>query len=617
MNYRPEIDGLRAFAVLPVIFFHAGFKGFSGGFVGVDVFFVISGYLITYIILDDLKNDTFSFVNFYERRARRLLPALYLVMFLCIPFSFLTMMPNQMKDFMQSLSAVSIFSSNFLFWDESGYFEKIAEEKPLLHTWSLAIEEQFYFIFPFIITLVYKVKKKLPILLLISLILLSLMLSIYLSRVSPSTNFYLAPTRFWELIVGSLAAVLIFNYGQKSNNLISLVAMFCLIVSITLFDKNTLLPGLYTLLPVGSTFLLILFCSNNVLVAKLLSLKIFVSVGLISYSLYLWHQPLFAFVRIQHVEKPNMYVFALLILLVFLLSFLSRKFIEQPFRNRNTFTSKFIFKTFLSLSLFFIIFGIVGSETKGFQSLRFSNKTLAVFSTAESSPFRKKCHFEQEEIALQKQPCIYFSENVKVAVLGNSHATELAYSLANLFKNTDKGVVHYTMSGCWHNYLVASEKDSICYRWHDKVLAEIVSNNDIRNVILSYRNEDHLNQKKYIKSLVKMISFLRNNSKKVILVLQAPLAGADIDKYFASNLYNLDNPIKGIQRSVWEKKYNSVVGLKSLLPPDVNIIDPAEIFCKLDNCFVYDGYGAYYFDDDHMSVYGTTKVAKKIYPLIL
>ena len=159
MKYRSEIDGLRALAVVPVILFHAGFELFSGGFVGVDVFFVISGYLITTILIEDLENQRFSLVSFYERRARRILPALFFVMFVCIPFAWMWMLPIQMKDFSQSLVAVSLFASNVLFWRESGYFDAAAEEKPLLHTWSLAVEEQYYVLFPIFLFLAWRYGK--------------------------------------------------------------------------------------------------------------------------------------------------------------------------------------------------------------------------------------------------------------------------------------------------------------------------------------------------------------------------------------------------------------------------------------------------------------------------
>ena len=153
MDYRREIDGLRAIAVLPVILFHAGFDAFSGGFIGVDVFFVISGYLITTMIIADLEQGKFSIINFYERRARRILPALFLVMLSCIPLAWMWLLTSDMKDFSKSLVAVTVFASNILFWRENGYFETAAELKPLLHTWSLAVEEQFYVLFPLFLVL--------------------------------------------------------------------------------------------------------------------------------------------------------------------------------------------------------------------------------------------------------------------------------------------------------------------------------------------------------------------------------------------------------------------------------------------------------------------------------
>ena len=154
LKYRPEIDGLRALAIIPVILFHGGLKVFSGGYIGVDVFFVISGYLITTILIEDMENDSFKIVHFYERRARRILPALFFVMLMCVPFAYILMLPSEIKDFSQSLVAVSLFVSNILFWQKTDYFATAAEEKPLLHTWSLAVEEQYYVIFPLFLMLV-------------------------------------------------------------------------------------------------------------------------------------------------------------------------------------------------------------------------------------------------------------------------------------------------------------------------------------------------------------------------------------------------------------------------------------------------------------------------------
>jgi len=189
LKYRAEIDGLRALAVVPVILFHAGFELFSGGFVGVDVFFVISGYLITTILIEDIENKRFSIVNFYERRARRILPALFLVMLVCIPFAWMWMIPSQMKDFSQSLVAVSLFASNILFWRESGYFDATAEEKPLLHTWSLAVEEQYYVLFPIFLILAWRFGKNRVFWMIVVMAAISLLLSEWGWRNKATANF--------------------------------------------------------------------------------------------------------------------------------------------------------------------------------------------------------------------------------------------------------------------------------------------------------------------------------------------------------------------------------------------------------------------------------------------
>ncbi len=215
MQYRAEIDGLRAIAVLPVIFFHAGFEWFRGGFLGVDVFFVISGFLITSILIADLEKQQFGIMYFYERRARRLLPALFFMLLICLPFSWYWMIPSQLEDFSKSLIAVLFFSSNILFWRESGYFESASDENPLLHTWSLAVEEQYYLLFPLWLAFTWRFGRSHAFRGVVLLGVISLILSEWGWRNSPSANFYLAPTRAWELLAGSTVAFIVDKYGVQ------------------------------------------------------------------------------------------------------------------------------------------------------------------------------------------------------------------------------------------------------------------------------------------------------------------------------------------------------------------------------------------------------------------
>lgn len=274
--YRPEIDGLRAVAVLPVIFYHAGFSTFSGGFVGVDVFFVISGYLITSLLLSELSRGKFSIVDFYIRRARRILPALFLVTLCCIPFAWMWMLPMQFDSFGKSLVAVVAFASNILFWLESGYFETSAELKPLLHTWSLAVEEQFYIFFPLMLAGLFALARcrhpdgassrgrRWAFAMIVILSLCSLAAAHFGARHFPSANFYLIPTRAWELGAGALCAFLSFDRERQGNPWLAAAGLTMIVVAILTFDETTPFPSLWALLPVvGAAFVVFFLCRGR------------------------------------------------------------------------------------------------------------------------------------------------------------------------------------------------------------------------------------------------------------------------------------------------------------------------------------------------------------------
>jgi len=337
VKYRREIDGLRAIAVVPVVLFHAGFEVASGGFVGVDVFFVISGYLITTILLKELAEDRFSILGFYERRFRRILPALIFVILCCFPAAWLLMTPSQMSDFSQSVAAVSVFSSNFLFWLQSDYFAPAAETYPLLHTWSLAVEEQFYIIFPPFLYLAWRYGWTKSFITILVIAFGSLLLSEWGWRTVPAANFYLAPFRAWELLFGSIAAFLFHRHRVPGNSLLSAVGLAAILASILFYDESYPIPGLYGLLPVGGTLLIILFGQSGTITAKVLGTRVLVAIGLVSYSAYLWHQPILAFARIAALDTSDLTLMSALSVLSFALAAFSWRFIEQPFRGKRPF----------------------------------------------------------------------------------------------------------------------------------------------------------------------------------------------------------------------------------------------------------------------------------------
>ena len=419
MKYRAEIDGLRALAVLPVILFHAGFEWFSGGFVGVDVFFVISGYLITTIIISEIAEDKFSIINFYERRARRILPALFFVMLVCIPFAWLWMLPSQMKDFSQSLIAVSLFASNILFWRESGYFAAEAEEKPLLHTWSLAVEEQYYVLFPIFLILAWRFGKNRVFWMIVVMAAISLLLSEWGWRNKATANFYLAPTRAWELFAGSIAAFIVQKQGVQKNNVLALIGLAAIVFSISFYDEATPFPSIYTLVPVLGVMLLVLHADKETLAAKLLSTKVLVGIGLISYSMYLWHQPLFAFARINSIEHPSSITMSALGVISIVLAYISWRFVEKPFRSISSFSRKEIFSYSLLGMCIIIFFGFIGDKQNGFES-RFAENDLV---------FLQQISEENSDYVIERfntlNSAAWDEGKIKVLLVGDSYAQDL------------------------------------------------------------------------------------------------------------------------------------------------------------------------------------------------
>ena len=336
MKYRPEIDGLRSVAVLPVIFFHAGFEVFSGGFVGVDIFFVISGYLITLVLVEDIEKGRFSILRFYERRARRILPALFFVMAVCAPFAWLWMYPSQLRDFGNSVIMTTFFISNIFYWRQIDYFAPDAELNPLLHTWSLAVEEQFYIFYPPILLGLWILTVRTPAFrlgIIATAAILSLGLAQWGAYNVPGANFYLLPTRAWELLAGSVCALLLHRRAWHSRDWIAHPGLLAIAVSSVAFHAQTPFPSLWALLPVLGTVAVILGAGPGSITYTGLAWRPMVAVGLVSYSAYLWHQPLFAFARVRSLEDPSAPVMLGLSALALVFAAFSWRYVERPFRT--------------------------------------------------------------------------------------------------------------------------------------------------------------------------------------------------------------------------------------------------------------------------------------------
>ena len=370
MIYRREIDGLRAVAVVPVILFHAGLPFFGGGFVGVDVFFVISGYLITSIILAEANAGRFSFIGFYERRARRILPPLFFVALVCVPFALFAMVPRDVIDFSKSLVAVSTFTSNLFFWNQSGYFDSDNDLKPLLHTWSLAVEEQYYLIFPLLLMLGLRAGRKCVILLFIAVAMVSFFLA-QRGSYNGGAAFYLLPTRMWELLVGALVALVATDPRKwLPGYAIEILGVFgvSLIAAAVLAYGEVPYSGVYALAPTIGALLVIVFTDKHTFAGRLLGCRALVAIGLVSYSAYLWHQPIFAFARLLWFREPNTGAFLALSALSVGLAGLTYKLVEQPVRDRKKFGRRGVFVLSAAGAVCLASVGISGVMTGGFES---------------------------------------------------------------------------------------------------------------------------------------------------------------------------------------------------------------------------------------------------------
>lgn len=614
MKYRPEIDGLRALAVVPVILFHAGFELFSGGFVGVDIFFVISGYLITSILVDDIENKRFSIVNFYERRARRILPALIFVMLVCIPFAWMWMLPSQMKDFTQSLAAVSFFASNFLFWHQSGYFEAAAEVKPLLHTWSLAVEEQYYLLFPIFLIAAWRIGKNRVFWMIVIFAIISLGLSEWGRRSMPMANFYLAPTRAWELLAGSIAAFVVYKRGVRANNALSLLGLAAILFAIFAYDTSTPFPSVYALVPVIGVVLLVLFAEKETLAAKFLRTRLFVGIGLISYSAYLWHQPLFAFARLKNFEAPTEYLMLSLVLASLGLALISWKFIEQPLRSRECFSRKSIFFASAFFCIAFTLIDFVGLPSGSYENrLTQEQIEMLAYDKYPGGKFYREgdCLLQPEQSANDfGSECLL---DKGYLVWGDSHAAALASGLRLVVDN----VSQLTASTCPPilDIVIAIPPRPYCLGINRHNYELLKKNPDF--VVLLHANWRlyQINHDDYLRNTIKRLREI--GVEEIIIIGGVPQYMPSLPEVLLSERVVLDKPHSSRFRSQSVKDVDHVLSVlaESL---DVGFMSALNVFCESEKCVSVikgsEGYVPTAWDYGHLTLEGSVYLSKHLFP---
>ena len=641
MQYRAEVDGLRAIAVIPVILFHAGAPGFSGGYVGVDIFFVISGYLITSIIMNDMERQRFSLVDFYERRARRILPALAVVVTFSTVMAYLLMPPNYLTQYAQSVVAVMLFAANIYFYLTTNYFATEADEKPLLHTWSLGVEEQFYVFFPLLIMALLPLGRRVLYAGMITLAVASLAFAHFLlAKGELAANFFLIFSRTWELVLGALVALVPATALTRSagvNQLLSFAGLLAIIFAIAVFDVKTPFPSVYALVPVVGACLLVLFAQPGTWAWRLLSQRILVGIGLISYSLYLWHQPLFSFLRLKWIGEPPAVAFAIAIVLTFVLAYLSWKYVEQVFRDRNRYSRKAIFGGSAAFLSTFMVIGLAGHLTKGFKA----RADVDYSASIRPSPKRNDCHQSFGERFDPEKACRYFGERITWAAFGDSHMVEPAYALAQKLEPDNEGVLHLSYSACPPALLFEVDVKG-CHQWINDALTYVEQDAEIGHVLVGFRYSlflygDQLNDypevphedpSRYIltgeplnaeaardlywRSLESMIKRLLDAGKKVHIIYPIPELPLHVEKAVFPKVAFAAETLLPVERTTtaeyYRQRHQYILQKLDSLPYSARLIaiKPFDIFCRDGYCpAVRDG-KALYFDDDHLSVAGAT-----------
>jgi len=569
-KYRPDIDGLRAIAIISVVLFHSFPEIFPGGFIGVDIFFVISGYLISSIILNGLNQGNFSFKEFYSKRVKRIFPALITTLFLVLVAAWFTLLSDDYRSLGNHTWRGGAFISNFLLWRESGYFDTAAETKPLLHLWSLSIEEQFYLIWPISVWLMWHLKKSwlLPITAIIFMI--SFAFNVLLIEKESIADFYNPLTRFWELLFGTLLAYYITLKNISPNQARSLnkhippvIGVLLLLIGLAMINKARSFPGWWALLPTLGASLLIFSNPQSWVNKNILSNRLLVWFGLISFPLYLWHWPLFAFARIFYGPKPPSMVLLSLIGVSILLAWGTYQFIEKPIRhgNQNPLITK---KLAVGLALVGIS-GLTIFKLDGISS-RFNSDEQSIASLQWKASYNNtdacKSRYPSEQYCLLSND----DKNPTAAIIGDSHANHFFWGLSEFYKAKGGNLINMGYGAC--GPFMGLDRSEIgpngylnCYKKMRPIFDAIEQDKNIKTVFLAFHHDEYFypnaklvdvigelsniaQEDLLLASLKKTIRTLSNSGKEVVLIYDLPNlyvdTGTHLKKCFYANLLHIN-----------------------------------------------------------------------------
>lgn len=633
-KYRPDIDGLRAIAVLSVVAFHAFPAWMKGGFIGVDVFFVISGFLISTIIFENLDGGTFSFPEFYARRIKRIFPALFLVLVACFSFGWFVLLADEYKQLGKHIAAAAGFVSNLVLWSEAGYFDNSVETKPLLHLWSLGIEEQFYICWPFFLWLAWKRKFNL-----LTLTVLVALFSFYFNlkgiRKDALATFYSPQTRFWELLSGSILAwfSLYKKYafaryksciddwlvkviyrenveadGKTLSNVISFVGSLLLSYGFWQITKEVSFPGKWAAIPVLGAALIILAGPKAWINRTILSSKIAVWFGLISFPLYLWHWPLLSFARIIEGEMPSRSIRIAAVVLSVVLSWFSYRFVERPIRlgvgGRGKVFGLVVLMIFSGACGFYLYkkngfaneakgYCSFAEQYKKFDSIYYKCQNKAIFDSSEIWEGYVRCWQSK-------------AGKPNVILLGDSHAENLFFGLANLIK--DKNVASYIKAG-------RPSLDDENFKFIFKEL--LADNGRGKKVLLTTHYVGDWNNGLLIGELQTTVEALKNRGYEVALIGDIPTfsmkpaecKGVSKRKILFRNAISdcqIDVKTASAQKSIYDESLRLIAERN-----DIPYVSADDVFCDLKSCSMFDeDFKLLYIDDNHLNPEGSMRIGK-------
>lgn len=610
MPFRHDINALRALAVLTVVLFHFNESVLPGGFIGVDVFFVLSGYLMTGIIFNSLDNN-FSLLSFFKSRAQRILPPLMAICLSLLIFGWFFLPPPTYAALGKHIISSLSFISNIVYWTESGYFDSSSHGKFLLHTWSLSVEWQFYILYPIALKILHKVLSKahLKILIVISCFALFI-LSLQFSVNQPVGAFFLLQARVWELLFGGILFLYPLRAPIALQKPLEIIGISILVLCSAYMSRDINWPAPWALLPLLGTACIIIANQQNSSFSRASTVTF---IGQCSYSIYLWHWPVAVTLYYLNLMN-NTFAMIIGILLSFLLGALSFKIIEQRAKFSYPLVGMFVLIVCAAAYLSF---------SQGIPN-RFTPTQQDIINSAQASPKRNQCHSKSSNFIQAEDACQYPEGIATWAVIGDSHGVELAYALSKLLP-TGEALQHYTLSTCAPSF--KSTENNRCTRWTNNSVQAIKANNAIQTVLISYRYSLYLegelgepahfkkHQEHILRNLHNMVTELALTKQQIFIVAPVPEMPRSI-QYFFNHAYLSNHTIPSNLISMRKEDFffrNEIILTwlnKAVFPENVRIIHPSHLMCNADHCSAIRQATALYFDDDHLSIKAAHQLLK-------